>query len=320
MNKEINEKSNNIIKNIMKIKKDIEKYTDIKGGNMREINNQYKICFQHKKTGQFEKEIINLRIVYAFDEEIIEQENKEQSIEYDLNEKEICIEGNIENINKYINSNELDKIYGWNRNNISGNPLVLLEQIEGLTFSQHVNKATYQNKTTFIINRFLDNICTLIKQESNYSAYWVFIGEYKSNFELLIEESKRKTLEWLAIKTRLIEKGYDKDDFKIKIGYCYYDYDERYPLYLNVCEDYYNSFRLDIDKRFNAARSIFELIIYKEEWYDTMYFTWDNEALETYKYLFFLDKKEFKDTNAEAIYFDSEFDYMCCEEEQCFRG
>lgn len=152
-----------------------------------------------------------------------------------------------------------------------------------------------------------------------------------SNFEKIINETKKKTLEWLAIKQRLIEKGYDKNDFKIKIGYWYY-YDlrpcdenisnkyERYPIYLNVCEDYHNSFRLDTDKKYNSARSIFELVIYKEEWYDSMYFVWDTDSLETYKYLLFKNRKEFEETDANAPYFDSEFDSMCWEEEMLFRG
>lgn len=143
-----------------------------------------------------------------------------------------------------------------------------------------------------------------------------------SNFEKIMNETKRKTLEWLAIKRRLSEKGYNKDDFKIKIGYCHYDADEGYPLYLNVAEDYYNSFRLDTDKKYNSARSIFELIIYKEEWYDTMYFSWDNEALETYQYLFFKNKDEFKEEYGSGAtdFYDSEFDLMCWEEEILFRG
>lgn len=290
------------------------------GDEMKEITNQYKIHFQNKKTGEFAEERIDLRIVYAFDEDIIEYENRVASIEYDLNEKEICIEGYIDNFNKYIDNDILDRIYGWNRKNISGNPLAILDQSAGLTFSQHVSKTTYHNKTVFVINRFLDNICTLMKEETDWYAHWMFCGTYESNFEANMKEAKRKTLEWLAIKTRLLEKGYDKDDFKIKIGYCHYCDGEGYPIYLNVCEDYHNSFRLDKNKGWNSARSIFELVIYKDEWYDTMWFDWDNEALETYKYLFFLNKKDFEETNAQAIYFDSEFDLMCWEEEELFRG
>lgn len=142
----------------------------------------------------------------------------------------------------------------------------------------------------------------------------------QSNFEEIMMEAKQKTLEWLAIKHRLIDKGYDKNNLKIKIGYWYEWSDEGYPIYLNVCENYHSSFRLDTNPRYNSARSIFELIIYKEESYNSMFFEWDTDLLNTYKYLFFQDKEEFEETNAYSTYYDSEFDLMCFEEEKNFRG
>lgn len=288
----------------------------------------YKMCI--KKDDDYFEEQINFRTVYSTDTDIIKEENSKACIEYDLSSGQLSLECNFDNIGKYITNDEFVAI-----RNDSEVETSLLDMVYGpMTFSDNIGIRTYDTYgRRKARENFLNEVCDIINSHCGVKVSWRYITDDAdlnhqrsimtiSNFEKIMNETKRKTLEWLAIKRRLSEKGYNKNDFKIKIGYCHYDADEGYPLYLNVAEDYYNSFRLDTDKKYNSARSIFELIIYKEEWYDTMYFSWDNEALETYKYLFFKNKDEFKEEYGSGAtdFYDSEFDLMCWEEEMLFRG
>lgn len=290
----------------------------------------YKISFYENKEKKDEEDI-EMRVVYPSDTHIHEYENKQASIEYALEESQVSLELTFTNIDKHLGE-YFEKIYGWNtifHPDKKVNPLVVLDQSNGITFSQYVNKFEYKMDKIRVINEFLNTVCKFIDMNTSYKTMWWFGGTYDPNFMLIMKDSKRKTLEWLAIKHRLIEKGYNKNDLKIQIGWCYY-YNtgdpaisnpyERYPIYLNVCEPYHSSFRFSTDKKYNAARSIFELIIYKEEWYDSMYFKWDTDALDTYKSLFFKNHEEFAKENALADEYDSEFEYMCWEEEKEFRG
>ncbi len=134
-----------------------------------------------------------------------------------------------------------------------------------------------------------------------WEEIWANKKEHFSNWEKALTEASQMTLDWLVIKHRLLENKHiaNQTDLKIKIGTIYYKksdkYEESFPLYLNVNEDYHHSFRIGKDKKYNGSRSIHDLIIYKLEWKDTLCFEWEYDALKTFKYLLFDSKDDWSE-------------------------
>ena len=134
------------------------------------------------------------------------------------------------------------------------------------------------------------------KNAKTWEEIWDSIEEDYSNWEKALIEASQMTIDWLVIKHRLLENEHieNQTDLKIKIGTVYYEksdkYIEFYPLYLNINEDYYHSFRIGKDIKYNSSRSIHDLIIYKLEWKDTLCFEWEYDVLKTFKYILFDDK------------------------------
>lgn len=133
-----------------------------------------------------------------------------------------------------------------------------------------------------------------------WNDIWNKKKENISNWEKVLTETSQMTLDWLAIKERLNNNKLLKDkNIKIQIGTIYYyqdeNYEESYPLFLNINENYYHSFRMSKDNKYNSSRSIHDLIIYKTEWKDTMFIDWDYELLKTFKYLLFDNKDDWSE-------------------------
>lgn len=120
----------------------------------------YKICI--KKGNQVFTEPVYFRTVTPDDTDIIKEEHEQESIEYNLEYHEMCLEASFD-IEKYITDEEYDAMYG--RNFFSDDekyPVIMLSMISGTTFSQHITRFNYSNNRIKSRENFLSNICSFI--------------------------------------------------------------------------------------------------------------------------------------------------------------